>query len=205
MASERGAANIRKFNAERERRNLALVEKELEQCRKRKLQFKTIGLLAAYLSDRTGIHRTTIVRNTKYKVLLAVFMRSQPGAAAVVDDGTEDPHLLKVKLASAQAEVGILRQEVKRLNTRLSRVDAMQLPSAGAARGEVDFANLCVLLSLVLLRADTFGVDTKLRSLIDLAARPSERIVGGPERAGAFVEWVERNGMLPFVKEIKRV
>lgn len=205
MASERGAANIRKFNADREQRNLTLVEHELQLCRKRRLQFKTLGLLAAYLSDHTNIHRTTLLRNTKYKVLLAVFMRSQPGAAGVVDDSTNDPYILKAKLANTQSEVGILRQEVKRLTAQLSRY-ASALPSAPSSnRDNVDFANLCVLLSLVLMRSETFAVDSKTRSLIDLAARPRDRLVGGPERAGAFVAWLEQNATLPFVKDIKKI
>jgi hypothetical protein len=203
MASERGAANIRKFNAEREEKNLALVEHELQLCRKRKLQFKSVGLLAAHLSDRTNVHRTTFLRNAKYKVLLAVYMRSQPGAAAVVDDGTDDPYLLKAKLASTQAEVGTLRQEVKRLSAQLSRAEAVQ-PAPSASRDDVEFANLCVLLSLVLVRAETFAIDSKARTLVDLAARPSERLVGGPDRTAAFVSWLEQNASLPFVKDVKR-
>ena len=204
MASERGAANIRKFNVEREQKNLPLVEHELQLCRKRKLQFKSPGLLAAYLSDRTGIHRTTLSRNAKYKVLLAVYMRSQPGAASIVDDGTDDPYVLKAKLASAQAEVGSLRQEVKRLAAQLSRAEAVTPHASGAGKDEVEFANLCVLLCLVLVRAETFAVDSKSRTLVDLAARPSERLVGGTDRTAAFIAWMEQNASLPFVKDVKR-
>lgn len=203
MASERGAVNIRKYNAEREEKNLALVEHELQLCKKRKLQFKSPGLLAAYLSDRTDIHRTTLTRNAKYKVLLAMYMRSQPGAAAFVEDETDDPYVLKAKLASVQAEVGTLRQEVRRLSAQLAR--AATVPTtASASRDDVEFANLCVLLSLVLIRAETFAIDSKARTLVDLAARPSERLVGGVDRAAAFVAWVEQNASLPFVKDIKR-
>jgi hypothetical protein len=203
MASERGAANIRKYNAEREEKNLALVEQELQLCKKRKLQFKSPGLLAAYLSDRADIHRTTLARNSKYKVLLAMYMRSQPGAAAVVDDETDDPYVLKAKLASTQAEVGTLRQELKRLSAQISRVATVPATS-GASRDDVDFANVSVLLSLVLVRAETFAVDFKGRTVVDLAARPSERLVGGADRAAAFVAWLEQNASLPFVKDIKR-
>jgi len=202
MASERGAANIRKYNAEREEKNLVLVEHELQLCKKRKLQFKSPGLLAAYLSDRTDIHRTTLTRNAKYKVLLAMYMRSQPGAAAVVDE-TDDPYVLKAKLASTQAEVGTLRQELKRLSTQISRAATVPTTS-GASRDDVEFANLSVLLSLVLVRAETFAVDFKGRTVVDLAARPSERLVGGADRAAAFVAWLEQNASLPFVKDIKR-
>lgn len=206
MASERGAANIRKFNAEREQKNLALVEQELKLCKKRHLPFKSVGLLAAYLSDRTEVHRTTFLRNPKYKALLAAYLRSQPGAAAVVDDETDDPYALKAKLASAQAEVGNLRQEVKRLSAQLTRIATAQpAPIAGASRDDVDFANLCVLLCLVLVRAETFAVDSRGRTLVDLAARPSERLVGGLDRAVAFVNWMELNSSLPFVKDVKRI
>lgn len=204
MASERGAANIRKFNAEREQKNFPLVEHELQLCKKRKLQFKSPGLLAAYLSDRTGIHRTTLSRNAKFKVLLAVYMRSQPGAASIVDDGTDDPYVLKAKLASVQAEVGSLRQEVKRLTAQLFRAEAELPHASGARKDDVEFANLCVLLCLVLVRAETFAIDSKSRTLVDLAARPSERLVGGSERAAAFVAWTEQNASLPFVKDVKR-
>jgi len=204
MPSERGAANIRKYNAEREQKNLALVQHELQLCRKRKLQFKSPGLLAAYLSDRTHIHRTTLTRNATYKVLLAVYMRSQPGAAWVVNDDTDDPYVLKAKLASVQAEVGTLRREGKRLAAQLSRAEAVHPASPSGNGDSVDFANLCALLCLVLERAEVFAVDSNARSIVDLAARPSERLVGGPERASAFIAWMEQNASLPFVKAILR-
>jgi len=203
MASERGAANIRKYNAERGEKNLALVEHELQLCAKRKLQFKTPGLLAGYLSDRTNIHRTTLIRNVKYYVLLTEYMRSRPGAAAVVDDGTDDQYILRAKLASTQAEVGTLRQELKRLSAQISRGTTVST-TASASKDAVDFANLCVLLSLVLVRAETFAVDFKANTLVDLAARPSERLVGTADRTSAFVAWLEQNPSLPFVKDIKR-
>lgn len=204
MASERGAANIREFNREREQRNRALVELELQTCKKRKLQFRSVGLLAAFLSDRTSIHRTTLSRNAKYKRLLALYMQSQPGAAAIVSDETDDPYVLKAKLASTQADVGSLRQEVKRLAAQLSRAEAVTQPACGASKDDVAFANLCVVLCLVLARAETFAVDAKSRSLVDLAARPSERLVAGSDRAAAFVTWMEQNASFPFVKGVTR-
>jgi hypothetical protein len=204
MGSERGAANIQRFNAEREQENLALLQHELRLCRKRKLQFKSIGLLAAHLSDRTTVHRTTYLRNPKYNRLLAGYMSSQPGAASIVDDRTDDPYVLKAILACTQAEVGALRQEVSRLSAQLSRMQSGQY-STSTSKTDVDFANACVLLSLVLVRAETFAVDSKTRSLVDLAARPSDRLVGGPERAAAFVGWFEQNAALPFVGGIKRI
>lgn len=201
MTRERGAANIRKFNNEREERTLPLVEHELQLCRKRKLGFKSIGLLASYLSDRTSIHRTTLTRNPKYRVLLAVYMQSQPGAASFVQNDTDDPYVLKAKLAGSQAELGTLRQEVKRLTARLAR--STLVVGNSAQDGGVEFANLCALLCVVLSRVETFAVDTDARTVLDLAARPSDRIVAGPERAAAFVSWMQQNDQLPFVKSVR--
>jgi hypothetical protein len=59
-------------------------------------------------------------------------------------------------------------------------------------------------LCLVLVRAETFAIDTNARTLVDLAARPSERLVGGPDRAASFVAWFEQNASLPFVQDIKK-
>lgn len=121
MGSERGAANIQKFNAQRAKVSVSLIQSEIDLCRKRKLQFKTPGLLASYLSDRTGIHRTTFSRNAKYEGLLAAYMRSQPGAVTSVDDRTDDPYILKAKLAAAHVQIGTLNHEVRRLSAQLSR------------------------------------------------------------------------------------
>lgn len=203
MASERGADNIRKYNAARERQTLLLVEHELQLCRKRKIQFRSVGVLAGYLSDRTRVHRTTLVRNPKYRMMLALHVSSQAGAASLVGDGTDNLHVLRVKLASAQVEVGNLRQQVKRLAAQQARLTTIPA-GAHPAPDAVEFANLCVLLCLVLTRAEVFAVDTETRSVLDLAARPSDRVIGGPERARAFVSWMERNAELPFVKDVRR-
>jgi hypothetical protein len=121
-----------------------------------------------------------------------------------VDDSTDDVYVLKAKLASAQSEVGTLRYEVKRLAALVERLSQMYAP-AGASDIEIEFANVCALLGLVLSRGEVFAVDIDKRTILDLAARPSERIVAGPERAASFVSWIEKNEVLPLVKAIRRV
>lgn len=204
MKSERGAPNIRKFNAVRTEKNLHLIEEGLRECQRRRLQFKSIGLLATYISDRSGIHRTTLQRNANYKILLAQYVRSQPGAATSVSDEVDDAFILKAKIAIAQAELGVLRKEVTRLNAQLVRISAAKESSVAKSKSEVEFANLCMLLSLVLVRAETFVVDTKARVLVDLSAKPTDRIVGGERRAADYVDWLVRNASLPVVSDVKR-
>lgn len=203
MASKRGADNIRKFNSERERRNLDALHRELQLSRKHKLQFSKRSSLASYLAERTGIHRTNLERNSKYRSLLAHYLASQPGAAGALGDETDDPNVLRAKLALAQVELGSLRRELRQLSAELARAKQEGRDSV-SPRDEARFANVCMLLSQVLTRAETFAIDTSERTLIDLAAMPSDSVVGGPGRAAPYVAWVERNASMPILKGLKR-
>ena len=198
MGSRRGAANLERFNAERAARVGPLLEHELQLCRKRKLQFKSVGMLAAYLSDRLKIHRTTFLRNLKYRAMLLEFLSAQPGAVSRVPDTTLDVSLLQAKLASARLEASNLRQELKQLKAQVNRGAPAQGSETGAA--EQELGNLAMLLVNVMGRvADSMVVNYRDRSIVDLAAKPSERVVAGPERAGQFIAWLEQNQAIPAV------
>ena len=205
MTQQRGADNIRRFNLDRSERNLFLVEQELKLCKKRKLQFQSAGLLATYLSDVTGVHRTTFSRNKKYRNLIFIYVGTQPGAASIVDDETNDPWILKAKLASTQAELGSAKQEVKKLNAVLKRVENPIAHTITGNHADVDFSNVCVVLAQVITRAETFSVNTKDGTLVDLAARPSDQIVATSQRVSSFIRWVKANESLPYVKSIPRI
>jgi hypothetical protein len=203
MGSKRGAANLERFNAERSAHLVPLLTHELQLCKKRKLEFKSVGLLAAYLSDRLKIHRTTLLRSLKYRTTLLEYLSSQPGAITRVPDTTVDPVVLQAKLASARLEASNLRQETKRLNAQLARREYLPGASGGAA-SDVDFANVAMLLVNVLARVgDSIIVDYNHRTIVDLAAKPSDRVLAGPERAGPFIAWLEQNQVLPPVRLLK--
>lgn len=204
MGRERGAANLRKFNDERSKGTMPLVDAELKACARRKLQFQSVGLLAAYVAERTGVHRTTLLRNPSYKALLYGYLSSQPGAATAVADDTEDPQVLRAKVAFLQAEVGNLRHELNRLNAQQRRVEESMAPAYNA-RDDVDAADFGVLLCLVLERVDSMAIDPQQRTLVDLAARPSARVVAQSERVSAFIDWMQRNRSLPFVQKVRWV
>jgi hypothetical protein len=202
MASKRGAENIKQFNAARSLSDLALVEQELKLCKKRKMQFQSPGLLAAYLADVTQIHRTTFGRNIKYKSLIAIYIGTQPGAASIVGDESDDPWILKTKLSATQAELGNLKAEMKRLNSELSRLHKPIPIATGNSNSDIDFSNVCVLLAQVMKRAEVFRINRKDSTLIDLSAKPSDQIVGNSHRVHAFMQWLSVNEELPYVKDI---
>lgn len=201
----RGAANIRKFNDDRSANTLPLLAEELRLCRKRKLEFKTTGLLAAYLADRLKVHRTTLTRNPKYNALLLGHVAGQPGVVARTPDTTVDPGVLRAKLAVAKLEAAELRENLRSASLRLDRSKAAPAGLA-PADGEVAFADLATVLAAVLSRLPEFlRLDFDKRELVDLASRPSERIVAGPDRIGRFCAWVEQNQALPHLQQLKRL
>jgi len=205
MSSNRGAANILRFNEERSAKVLPLLEHELKSCRKRKLEFKTVGLLATYLQDQTKIHRTTLIRNPTYRSLLLAFMAGQPGAVSRAPDTTEDPALLQAKLAAAKLDASTLREQLRALK---AQVKHSSTPAAGAAPSESDvaFTDLAMVMAAVLSRLQDFlYLDFNKREMLDLSARPSERLIAGPGRIARFCVWVEQNHMLPQLQQLMKL
>jgi hypothetical protein len=45
-------------------------------------------------------------------------------------------------------------------------------------------------------------LDRERRELVDLSAKPSERLIAGKERMGQFVEWLELHQALPLVRAL---
>jgi hypothetical protein len=203
MGAKRGAENLQRFNAERSAQLAPLLAHELQLCRKRKLEFKSVGLLAAYLSDRLKVHRTTFLRNLQYRASLLAYLSSQPGVVGRTPDTTLEPAILQAKLSAARLEASNLRQDIKRLNALLARHEGVS-GSDGGDESSVDFGNVAMLLVNVLSRVgDSIIIDYAQRSIIDLAAKPSDRILAGPERAGPFIAWLEQNQILPAVRLLK--
>lgn len=202
MGTERGAANLAKFNEERSANVLPLLAYELQLCRKRKLEFKSVGLLASYIADRLTMHRTTLLRNTKYRSLLLAHLAGQPGVVARAPDTTQDPALLQAKLAAAKLEASSLREQIRVMSARLERVSSggngMSTPE-----DHVAFAGLAMVLAAILTRMPDFlRVNLDKRELQDLSAKPSERLIAGPERMGAFCAWLEQNQTLPRLRAL---
>ncbi len=204
MRTERGAENLAKFNEERSANILPLLTHELQLCRKRKLEFKTPGLLAAHLSDRLKVHRTTLIRNVKYNALILAHIAGQPGSVARTPDTTEDPALLQAKLATAKLDASMLREQLRVATAKLERARA---PQAGASSisGDVAFSDLAVVMAAILSRFPEFlRLDFDKRELHDLSARPSARLVAGSDRIGNFCAWVEQNQALPHLQRLKQ-
>lgn len=209
MARERGSSNLRQFNEEREQKYCLALKLSLEKTRKRKIRFSTLGNLAEYVSSNTGIHRTTLTRNPKYRMQLLAHLGAQKGGVEFVSDDDSSPDMLRAKLVASRLEVSNLKQTVKRLKRLLGAEKSVVTAGSandkqtGSSNGQDDihlkFVDTAMLLVMVLERVkDSISVNFSARSIDDLAARPSERMIAGPARAKAFIEWFEENRSILF-------
>lgn len=202
-ASQRGANNIRQFNAERETRNIFRIREELKKIRRLKLEFKSLGKLADYLGSMTGIHRTTLVRNVQYKTLMVDYFAATKGYLESSPESTSSPAILQAKLLASRLDASNLRQQIRRLELYASNnnIDSEQLDKnqhVSTDQDYVAFVDTAMALTAVLERMqDTVVIDLRRRTIEDLAAPPSKKIIIGPERTTAYITWLrEQQGLL---------
>ena len=201
MTTKRGAANIARFNQQRTDAKLPLVVQELALCKKRKLEFRSEGLLASYLADRIPIDRTTLVRNPTYRLLILDYLKLQPGAIALLSDKTLDPTVLQAKLIQARLDLSNSEQKRKQAEAQLHR-RRIESPIE-SEYSDTAFSDIAMLLVEVLTRLEgTMTVNFSNRCVEELAAKPSMRLVSGPVRSRKFVSWLERNRDMSPVKEL---
>lgn len=207
MKSQRGAANLRQFNVEREERNIPRIQEELKKVRRLKIEFKSFGKLAEYISIQTGIHRTSLTRNHRYNLLLTNFFVTVGTSIDIISDAKATPAILQAKLLASRLESSNLRQQVKKLEITSNRgSDIQQLDNISRASNETDyiaFVDTAMALTALLERMqDTVIIDLEKKTIEDLAAPPSKRVIVGPERAAQYVAWLRKQqGLLLNFKE----
>lgn len=200
--SLRGAANIKKFNHEREQQTLALIKSELDKCRKHKMVFKSLGALAEYLGAITNIHRSTFTRNPRYKSLLADYAGIPEPQRSSVRDEDAPPEVLRARMLALKLENSNLQDKLKRLEVyvrrkgdeQLSAPSEAVLPAIDESNSDyLAFVDTAMALTALLERLkDSIVINFERNSIEDLAARPSQRVVVGPERATAYLEWLQQ-------------
>jgi hypothetical protein len=148
------------------------------------------------------VHRTTLLRNPKYKGLLLAHLAGQPGVVSRTPDTTSDPAILQAKLAAAKVSTSNLTAELKQAKAQLEQLHR-GVPAKGGTNDAVAFSNLAMVLVNLLHRfPDYMHLDRERRELVDLSAKPSERLIAGKERMGQFVEWLELHQALPLVRAL---
>jgi len=208
--------NIENFNQPRSIEYVKLIEEVLGDASRRKMKFSKRAHLKKYVAEQTGIHPTTLKRNGDYWDLLNSHMRNQPGAGAFVEDAI-DISVVETSLIIAIAKISRLEGELRASRKQLAVAQdggrQMEVARSGPRVGnreiqtmEIALNDTCALLAAVLARAEVYAIDRDLRVLFDKTERPGSelRIMGSVQRAAPFMQWVELNHMLPYVRDVPR-
>lgn len=210
--SSRGAENIMRFNENREKVAFAAIECELVKCKKHRMRFKSLGALAEYISSVTKIHRTTLMRNPRYRSLLANFSGVEELSRSKVPDGDAPLEVLRARMLALRLENANLVEKVRRLEARLKSIgehkavsvetEQLLAPASDKSMDYVAFADTAMVLTALLERLkDTMVLNFEKKVIEDYAARPSQRVVVGPERLSAYFQWLnhQKDLLIGFV------
>lgn len=195
----KGRDNFKVFRASKQQSALELLRTELDKARRRKMPYPNKATLLSDMSERTKLHRTTLVRNPLYHRMLLEFLAVQAGGSTIVSDKDAPPELLRAKLIDAQMEIG-------RLHAQIARTSRMETSKANRATFETShesesaahgaFADTVWALRKVLERVnldgDVFQIDMDQCEIRDLAAAPGRRIVVSGQRLRPFIEALRR-------------
>lgn len=199
--SVRGAVNIKKYNEKRTEEAYSKVEKELEKCKSFKMKFKSLGALAEYIGSITKVHRTTLMRNLRFRSLLVGFDGEQECKGADLPDEKAPPEVLRARILGLRLENSNLNDRLKRLEAYIQKRgdSAPPLSPSEVVHSPCDsnsyyvaFVDTAMALTALLERLkDTIVINFGKKTIEDLAARPSQRVVVVSERATSYLEWLQ--------------
>lgn len=203
MGVKKGTDNFSSYRNIRSEKNVLLIQFELNKQSKRRIQYPDFSALLNHISEKTGIHRTTISRNPTYKRLLLTYLSHQPGATGLLKDDDSSPDVLKAKLFDARLELRNLRNQynilIKQKN-HLTKISTEKLSGAPVELiGEDDwypaFNDASRITMELIERMNAYGetvkIDLKKRQIIDLSKSGSDRIIAEGIRVKQFIEFYE--------------
>ncbi len=215
MGVKKGTNNFATHQTEKVDAHLSLIEAELKDVRRRAgVKFEDIDSLVRYVAKVTGLHRTTLKRNTSYRRMLRDFLSRQPGSTAVVKIDDATPELLRAMVEDRDLTIGNLQNQLRVLKVRM---EALELAPKLAKlignsteeevaptrpKGDSDAAfqdTAFALLQLIEHLNKTAGseiivIDAEAGLILDAAIpnpRKRREMAIGPERTKAFMSWVK--------------
>lgn len=209
------------YQEENRRRRIELIESRLKTLAALRIQFLHITQLAEtvaeYISEKeteAGIGicaASTLLRNHHYKRLLVSHLDVQARKEgkhvekSPAGNGSADMEQIHVQLRciNLENENARLKAYIKQMEQKISPEHCGLLPSVNAKREHeiaiaalrTDYAQTCKTLLLVLKRFEKIiAVDRASNSIVDPAIkRGADRVIAGPEQAGAFCRWLDLN------------
>lgn len=215
MGVKKGQNNFAVHQAEKVDSHLKVIQAELKDIRSRSgVKFEDIDSLVRYVAKVTGLHRTTLKRNTSYRRLLRDYLAHQPGSTSMVKIDDATPELLRAMVEDRDLTIGNLQNQLRMLKARM---DALEMackatktiaapvteeatPKLQKGDAEVAFQDTAfALLQLIEHLNKSAGteiivIDEDSGLILDAAiANPRKRMemAIGPERTKAFMSWLK--------------
>lgn len=204
MGVNKGTDNFSKYRDKSLKSKIDLIAFQLDKQRRRRIQYSDFGSLVAHVSEKTGIHRTTLSRNPDYKSALLHYLSMQPGAANNVRDDDATPDLLKAKLFDARLEMFNLKNQIGILSRRLAKVgddqndivNVINVKNQHETDWYLAFCDTAMLLKLLIdrlnIHGETIQIDIEKKQMIDLSASHKTKIIAGSERTRWFIDYYQK-------------
>lgn len=220
MGVPKGKNNFASHQSEVVEGNTQRIEAELKDVRGRAgANFEDIDSLVRYVAKVTGIHRTTLKRNTIYRRLLRDFLARRQGSTPLGKIDEASPELLREMIEERNTTIRSLINQARALNEKLNRMEQTHGKLAAPAVASTEIAvgadkaaasmnadaafqdTAFALLQLIqhinrMAGTETIVIDEKENLILDAAiSDPAKRMemAIGPERTKAFVRWLKAN------------
>lgn len=204
MGVHKGTDNFAESRSAKIAANLRVIEHVLEKLRKRRVTYPDVQALAADVSERTGLHRTTLTRDgSNYLKPLLTYLAEQPGASMAVRDEDATPALLRAKLVDTRLEIRTLKNRLALAEKAIQdgqTHSGEQSPRIAESKPSQDwytaYADTAMALKLLIDRLnqidETVRIDIAGKQIIDLSAPPRDQVVVASSRATWFVDFYKK-------------
>lgn len=205
MAASKGSYNARRFHEEQDRELKRKLSTALATAGRSGHRFANVSALSASIAGETGQTAGNLRRNKACRAILETFLVNQKGAATLLASKRDDVGLLRVQLLQAQLDASNTLRDKRRLELHVASLqrteDARPIPERPstadrtAAKVPADFkmAFECTAQALltVIEHVEYLELDTKSKTLRDMAARPGSEPVSTSRHLEYFVHWLK--------------
>lgn len=195
MGAKKGTDHFTLYRKQNQEISVELLSTELGKARRRKMQYPDKATLVTDMSERTKIHRTTLIRNPAYHRLLLEFLGGQAGGSFIVSDNDATPELLRAKLIDAQLEIGNLKKALESTKKELNLTTKIAIGQSEKISDSVAysaFSDTVWVLRTVIERINSDGdileIDVNRLEIRDLAASPGRQVIISGQKVKSFVD-----------------
>lgn len=193
-------SNLITFNEIRRLRYIKLIKKSLIAIdRRQPFKFKTFHSIASLIEELTGISAKTLSRNVEYRGIIQIFLNQKSRYDESIDISIASNSELQLKIKSQKLEMQNLREQLRIYKGLLGRKPSKnnlitEFGQVTQKYSDVDFTYQANVFLMLLTRFESYiqlNIDAK--ELLDLTAKPSNRVIVSGEKLEPFIRWFTKS------------